>query len=113
MSIPSQNDIMGTYLLSKASTDSYRDNWESIFGKKAEKKEVSCGHASCKELGEPHMLCGFVSQSNVAEKEETVEKTVAIPLKDLLEWRQGWMDANDPCDGEDCVSPFDKYLYGE
>jgi hypothetical protein len=83
MSIPTMNEHTGQYMLSKASTDTYRDNWEAIFGK-GKKKE-----------------------------EETAEKTVVIPFKVLLEWRQEWMDANDPEDGTDCVSPFDKYIYGE
>lgn len=34
MSVPTQNDCTGDYLLSKAATDNYRDNYDAIFGKK-------------------------------------------------------------------------------
>ncbi|SFY07866.1 hypothetical protein [Azotobacter vinelandii] len=39
-------------------------------------------------------------------------KTVTVSLQDLKEWRQAWLDENDPPDGTDCVTPFDHYLYG-
>lgn len=30
---------------------------------------------------------------------------------DIIEWRKAWLSENDPRDGTDCVTPFDKYLY--
>ena len=38
-------------------------------------------------------------------------KTVIVSLQDLKEWRQAWLTENDPGDGTDCITPFDKYLY--
>lgn len=39
------------------------------------------------------------------------EESAVVLRKDILEWRAEWLDANDPQDGSDCVTPFDKYLY--
>lgn len=36
---------------------------------------------------------------------------IAVRDKDIAEWRAEWLEANDPRDGTDCVTPFDKYLY--
>ncbi|MDX0007805.1 hypothetical protein GOB40_13790 [Sinorhizobium meliloti] len=30
---------------------------------------------------------------------------------DIVAWREEWLRENDPRDGTDCVTPFDKYLY--
>lgn len=31
---------------------------------------------------------------------------------DVVQWRKDWLSENDPQDGTDCVTPFDKHLYG-
>lgn len=36
---------------------------------------------------------------------------VQVKIKDLKMWREEWLEENDPKDGTDCVTPFDKYLY--
>lgn len=36
-----------------------------------------------------------------------------VKTSDLLAWRSDWLAENDPMDGTDCVTPFDKYLYGD
>lgn len=28
----------------------------------------------------------------------------------VVQWRREWLEENDPCDGTDCVTPFDEYL---
>lgn len=38
---------------------------------------------------------------------------VGVSLRDIKAWRNEWLEANDPVDGTDCVTPFDKYLYGQ
>ena len=40
-------------------------------------------------------------------------EVVDVPVKilDLKAWRDEWLEENDPMDGSDCVTPFDKYLY--
>ena len=38
---------------------------------------------------------------------------VPVKIKDLKMWREEWLEENDPKDGTDCVTPFDKYLYQE
>lgn len=35
-----KNDVTGDLLVSKTSTQKYRDNYDKIFGKKKDKKEV-------------------------------------------------------------------------
>ena len=35
--MPAKNDITGDSIISKTSTDAYRDSWERIFGMKQEK----------------------------------------------------------------------------
>lgn len=30
---------------------------------------------------------------------------------DMLQWRKDWLEENDPKDGTDCETPFDKWLY--
>lgn len=34
-----------------------------------------------------------------------------VSTADLLEWRLEWLSENDPKDGNDCVTPYDKYFY--
>ncbi|MNQ50647.1 hypothetical protein D3C85_646030 [compost metagenome] len=41
-----------------------------------------------------------------------MNKKVAVSVEDLEAWRDEWLTENDPEDGTDCVTPFDKYLYG-
>jgi len=36
---------------------------------------------------------------------------VGVSLRDIKVWRNEWLEDNDPEDGTDCVTPFDKYLY--
>lgn len=36
---------------------------------------------------------------------------VTILKGDIEQWREEWLEENDPKDGTDCVTPFDKYLY--
>jgi hypothetical protein len=100
MSIPTTNEITGDYLLSKASTDNYRTNYDAIFCKKRVDSPTEAATIPAQEIIPLEI-----------ESAPQQEKTVAVPLKVILEWRQEWMDANDPCSGEDCVSPFDKYIY--
>lgn len=38
---------------------------------------------------------------------------VEINREQVIKWRQEWLDQNDPSDGTDCVTPFDKYLYDD
>lgn len=47
--------------------------------------------------------CGKVAQ---------VGTGVSVSKEDLLAWRNDWLVEHDPEDGTDCVTPFDKYLYG-
>lgn len=42
---------------------------------------------------------------------EAQQESVVVSVADINTWRAEWMDANDPQDGTDCVTPFDKYLY--
>lgn len=42
---------------------------------------------------------------------EDQQDAVVVSVADIDTWRAEWMDANDPQDGTDCVTPFDKYLY--
>ena len=37
--------------------------------------------------------------------------TVNISALDLIKWREEWLESNDPHDGTDVVTPFDKYMY--
>lgn len=39
------------------------------------------------------------------------EGFVAVSRKDLLEWASEWASENDPQDGTDVITPFDRYLY--
>lgn len=39
-----KNDITGDPLITKSSTDSYRDGWDRIFGKKKEEKKEQKKH---------------------------------------------------------------------
>lgn len=49
----------------------------------------------------------------LSEKLEIAEpQTVSVRIVDLCHWRTEWLEANDPQDGTDCVTPFDRYLYG-
>lgn len=36
---------------------------------------------------------------------------IPVSLEDIKQWREEWLEENDPQDGTDCVTPFDKYLY--
>lgn len=38
---------------------------------------------------------------------------ILVIKQDLIDWRTEWLELNDPQDGTDCVTPFDKYLYGQ
>lgn len=40
-----------------------------------------------------------------------LDKTVRVLRQDLLDWARDWKEQNDPGDGTDVVTPFDKYLY--
>lgn len=46
------------------------------------------------------------------EKVAQVGTGVSVSKEDLLAWRKDWLVEHDPEDGTDCVTPFDKYLYG-
>lgn len=48
------------------------------------------------------------------QKENNNDKmsaTVSVLVEDIDKWRIEWLEANDPQDGTDCVTPFDHYLY--
>lgn len=36
---------------------------------------------------------------------------IPVSLEDIKQWREEWLEENDPKDGTDCVTPYDKYLY--
>ena len=37
---------------------------------------------------------------------------VLAPRSELLRWAKEWQVENDPGDGTDCITPFDKHLHG-
>lgn len=57
--------------------------------------------------------CGdcFAKVIEACEARPAPEGAVAVSVADIKAWRAEWLDANDPQDGTDCVTPFDKYLY--
>lgn len=56
-------------------------------------------------------LAALLSRKGGSPMENKVER-INVSKVDLLLWRQEWLKENDPYDGTDCVTPFDKYLYG-
>lgn len=40
MTTPAKNDVTGDAIVSKSSTEAYRDNWDKIFGRKEVVEEV-------------------------------------------------------------------------
>lgn len=54
------NDITGDAILSKSSTDAYRDGWDRIFGQKKEKSENYFNEISwptCSQCRQPWNEC--------------------------------------------------------
>jgi hypothetical protein len=62
---------------------------------------VKVGYANSTAPGNP-----FVTPATEGQQD-----AVVVSVADINTWRAEWLDANDPQDGTDCVTPFDKYLY--
>lgn len=71
--------------------------------------------SSYRELKELAMLgeniYEYISPDKLFPEDYGQIPSVSISLEDIKSWREEWLDENDPEDGTDCVTPFDKYLY--
>lgn len=58
-------------------------------------------------------FCNCERKIGVSEVFKGNDEVLDVPVKvsDLKAWRSEWLEENDPQDGTDCVTPFDKYLY--
>lgn len=55
----STNDITGDAILSRSSTDAYREGWDRIFGKKKGVETLAdCLSYPCEQCGQPWNDCG-------------------------------------------------------
>lgn len=67
------------------------------------------------EYAEPgsdwYVFSNLLTQTVPSPAPEAQQEAVVVSVADIKTWRAEWMDANDPQDGTDCVTPFDKYLY--
>jgi len=84
----------------EAAREAWREYWSDVIGQYEDNKGPMEG-----------MRRALEAAARVREEANAGEPVVGVSLSDLNEWRAEWMDANDPQDGTDCVTPFDKYLY--
>ena len=67
---------------------------------------LAAGYGKSLQSGE-----GFDGPQSDFSVASSSEGFVAVSRKDLLEWASEWASENDPQDGTDVITPFDRYLY--
>lgn len=65
----------------------------------------------CGVEGELYPCKPSVFEATYVESTGASAPSSAVALEDLKTWRKEWLEANDPQNDTDVVTPFDKYLY--